>query len=177
MARFSYYPNGYRAYSPSALGAQLGPDLQVVSLMDRFMNQPATHNSWAFKKEVVETAIRLFGNDVWEWFEAQQNNPMLCEDGYGFLEDCLEYFQTGKRGFSIYSRTSCFRTDRNVRPGDADAMLISRKRLNPLSRFRNQPIKTNLHPLQAWLIKKDGWIDLLCSIYTLFGPVGPTPKP
>ena len=67
--------------------------------------------------------------------------------------------------------------DYNVRPGDADAMLISRKRLNPLSRFRNQPIKTNLHPLQAWLIKKDGWIDLLCSIYTLFGPVGPTPKP
>jgi len=174
MAKYSYYPNGFRAYVAMSAASQVGADLQVVSLMDRFMNQPAVRNSWSFKKEIVETAIRLFGNDIWAWFEAQQNNPMLCQESYAFLEDCIDFIQKGKRDFSIYSRTSCFRTDRNVRPGDSDAVLISRKRLKPLV---SQTLRQETRPLQAWLLPKDGWIDLLCSIYTLFGPTGPTPKP
>ncbi len=174
MAKYSYYPNGYRVFAVLGSNTQMGPDLQVVSLMDRFMNQPALHNSWNFHKEVIETAIRLFGSNIWEWFEAQQNNQMLCEDGYEFLGDCLQFITTGKRPYSIYSRSSSFRTDRNVRPGDSDAVVLSRKRLNPLSQYRNQ---TQLQPLTGWLIRKNGWIDLLCSIYTIFGPLGPTPKP
>lgn len=174
MAKYSYYPNGYRVFAPLGFNPQMGPDLQVVSLMDRFMNQPAVRNTWAFRKEIVETAIRLFGGNIWTWFEAQQNNQMLCEDGYGFLEDCLQFITTGKRNISIYTRTSCFRTERNVRPGDSDAVVLSRKRLKPLAQYRSA---TKLNPLTGWLIQRNGWIDLLCSIYTIFGPVGPTPKP
>ena len=165
-----YYPSGFRSVNYSASVSQpQEADLELVSLFNRYMTNPVAFHNWKRRKEVIEVAVRLMG-DVSEWLLLQQDNPMICDNAYEFVEDTIAFIRTGKRPFTIYGRTSMFRTERKARYSDTDVKLLSRKRLQPLA---SQLPKNERSLLSLWLSRSGGFEDLICSLYAWFGPSEP----
>lgn len=165
-----YYPSGFRSVNFSGSVSQpQEADLELVSLFNRYMTNPTAFHSWNHRKELIEVAVRLLG-DVSDWLVFQQDNPMICDNAYEFLEDTIAFIKTGKRPFSIYGRTSMFRTERVARYSDMDVKLLSRKRLQPLEA---QLPKNEKSLLSLWLSRTGGFEDLICSLYAWFGPNEP----
>ena len=135
-------------------------DQTVQQLYDVFVNRTVPTNSWQFRKQVLLTALRLFG-DFAEWLNLQSRNQMVVGNNAVFIHDTLNFIRTGQRELSVenwielINETEDVRQTPGLRNGQTSFTLIAGE--------------TTVQLLQAWVAQPAGLQDLVCTLHVLFG--------
>lgn len=163
---FEAYPNrrrfnsSYDYHSKPVVKMNRG-DRQAVELYELHVNRSMEVTGWAFKRNVIKLAARLFGN-----FDAWANNNIRFNDAlYGvnidFIIDTIGFIKTGRRNLNLLTWMG----------------LVEEKPVSdPQKKQESSYAKYNVpnvgpHWLADWLSHEDGFYDMLCSINLLFGNV------
>jgi hypothetical protein len=156
------YPRQYTTRRPGEAGVVHSTgDASVQTLYELHESRSTNTSSWAFRKMVLDCALRLFG-DFATWFEDQKRNPNLVGYNQEFLKDTLNFIHGGDRLMSVVVWTDLLGHTGTIgkvsRPMD----------LNP-SRVDLGRGETTVQILQQWLSRPRGIDDLLQTLYLLFG--------
>lgn len=136
-------------------------DATVAMLYELHVNRTVNTAGWTYRKQVLDTATRLFG-DFAAWLSDQVRNPRVVGYNYQFLEDTLHFIRTGERELSVQNWLELV--------AEEDDFVKS-----PVPvKDRPQTIKlrqgeTTATLLQKWCAQPNGFEDLVCSLQLLFG--------
>jgi hypothetical protein len=172
---FKQYPNGYRVVSVLGSNAPVSEDQEVVTIFNLARSNPELLKDWNFKDRVFRTAVRLMGTGR-EWFRVQSVNDALGTAEKEFLVDCLRFMQTGKRPFMIQSRTAFFNPPAVKTPS---GLLIQPKQPAPsvnMADLAKNLSNTRSNLIQEWVAWSGGLVDLITSLYVIFGPTASLPQ-
>lgn len=132
-------------------------DASIDTLYNLYMSRSVNTASWSFRQQVLAQALRLFGNFS-DWLEHQRNSPSVTGFNREFLEDTVNYIQTGQRKMLILNWIELMdEVDARERPAVAHASVVS------MSNSKTVQV------LQAWCAHTDGIEDLVQTLYVLFG--------
>lgn len=135
-------------------------DLAVSLLYSMMVDRRYTHNRWSFESQVIDTALRLFGEfDV--WMTTQLNSPQIVGHNRAFLEDTLRYLGGESRQLQIENWIEL------VSEEQADVHLADLRvpRIAP----RPQQSPSTVKAIQNWCSRPNGMEDLLSTLHLLFG--------
>lgn len=136
-------------------------DVTVKSLYDIYMARTASSRSWRYRRAVLETAMRLFGEfDV--WLNDQMGNPNINGFNRSFINDTVTFIEGGSRSTSVF-------TWRDIIDGSTDlGRSISLSQLAIVPGKRGDQGKTS-KIIQRWCSRERGIEDLILTLYVLFG--------
>ena len=165
---------GYKTPQPLAplLNSDNGADPELRQLWKEYQTAPAFLESWDGRKQVIDAAIRLFGNPI-IWFGQQIHNPKLCLDRVEFLLDCLTVVGGGKRPLRIASRNALMDLQGNQKNSERirSAFERLRVRVRPFGQESLEPpIPSDPSEFLVNWLRNSNTTDLLCSLVVLFGP-------
>lgn len=154
MPDFRSYPNGYIG-RPNTLGIQGDPDPEVVIRYNDFIAKTSRNWRWEEEREYLELALRVFGDPAW-FLERQLSNPDLCRFRRKYVEDTIEFIQTGVRPVSAYTMSSLF---------DYSSKSVASRKECFLPKGNACFAK--------WIAQPNGFNDLVLSMAVFFGLSGP----
>lgn len=161
------FPRGYSGGQSSSTvrdETRLG-DPEVTRLYEIYTGPANPSGTWAFRKQVVKAAMRLFGGST-NWFLRQDPNPLVTEYNYQFLLDTLRFVATGRREISIYGWPDL------ISNYPAQSLPSIRQRHDIADAFRELALTTSTEALvQNWCLHKGGFDDLMYTLNILFGDV------
>lgn len=77
-------------------------DVQVV--FEKLMADHRLMKSFEFREELLKTGIKAFGNtSAYAWFKQQENSPYMTAIHRKFINDTMNFIQTGERSVSVES--------------------------------------------------------------------------
>ena len=80
----------------------VGVDPDVALLTKYFMSVQSKAETWAFEREVIATASRLFSNNFMDWVALQATYNEHCTGAnFEFVLDTVRFIATGERRVSI----------------------------------------------------------------------------
>lgn len=135
-------------------------DQTVQKLYDFHVDRTVNTTTWNFRKQVLHSALRLFG-ELDSWLGLQAKNPRVTGNNAAFLHDTLNFIRTGVRELSIENWIELLDEDDDTSPIPA-----LRQGQNT---FALQAGETTEKLLQAWAAQPRGMQDLLCTLHVLFG--------
>lgn len=163
MSQYTLYPRFYTTSSLRGDGVQISEgDATVVALYDFYVNRTVSSTTWRFRKEVLETAIRLFGN-IGQWLADQDHNPRVVGYNLLFIKDTVRFVRTGER---------------QMRPETwIELVNENEEGLLPVSHAQNDTLRMVLATdeqktsafLAKWCSQPNGVEDLVCTLHVLFG--------
>lgn len=163
MPQFTLYPRLYTTRRENGSGVLISEgDATVVALYEFFTNRTVPLTTWQYRKQVLETAIRLFGN-IGQWLTDQDNNPRVVGYNLQFLKDTIRFVRTGER---------------QMRPETWIELLAEAdEHSHPASHANNDYLRIGLLPdevktasfLAKWCAQPGGVDDLVCTLHVLFG--------
>lgn len=165
MANFISYqrhPRGYR--SPLGAGvpiAQPTPALDVGELVSKCHSKIGYFGTLSEHMEVIASVKKHLGR-LHEWLKAQDNNESITQNAYDFLIDTIEFINTGRRPYSIATRSLLIEKEANE-PNPVPA----RQRVPSLAALLT--LKSDNDCILAWLRQCNGTIDILCTLDVIFG--------
>lgn len=162
MAQITIYPRLYTSRRATGGGVVVSKgDEAVQTLNDFLQNRSVNTLSWSYRRQVVDSALRLFG-EFGPWLQDQLNNPRVVGYNLEFLKDTLQFIRTGKRDLCLANWLEL------VAEGDdlANAAEISRTRVNNFASVRGE---TTVQLIQAWCTHPGGIEDLAGTLHILFG--------
>lgn len=143
------------------------PDVKIIELHMSNYTSFVNNESFAFKRELIECCIRLYGN-FYNWLKYQLlYNRFLYGINQEFLLDTLWYIKTGERKMmlpvweSIITQYPDIGPVKSVIPTDttiADFLSSESNRVNIHSNY-----------IAEWTSHPDGIYDMLYTTYLLFG--------
>lgn len=143
------------------------PDVKVSELYKSNFTTFVNNESFEYKKEVIESCIRLYG-DFYNWLRYQLfHNRFIHGTNQEFLIDTLWYIKTGERKImlpvweSIITQYPDMESDisKSIDDKTVYAFLKSpSNKTNPYSGY-----------LSEWISHADGIYDMLYTTYLLFG--------
>lgn len=129
-----------------------------------------TTKSFDFRERILLVALHAFGTTSFlDWLILQEKSPYLTDIHQRFINDTLNFIQTGRRGMSIVTWKSFIRV-REVNAGDTTPALNTRSYFNI-----NGPVDTRaqkfslVENINAWVRQEGGFEDLLFTLHILFG--------
>lgn len=143
------------------------PDEKVIELYKSNFTTFVNNDSFEFKKQVIESCIRLYG-DFYNWLRYQLTvNRFIHGNNQEFLIDTLWYIKTGERKVMLPVWDSIL----NQYP-DMKAIKPTRLEDTTVSSFLMSP-SNHVNPfsqyISEWLSHPDGIYDMLYTTYLLFG--------
>lgn len=163
MAQFTLYPRLYSTRRESGDGVLISEgDATVVALYEFYTNRTVSPLTWQYRKQVLETAIRLFGN-IGQWLADQDHNPRVVGYNLQFLNDTIRFIRTGER---------------QMRPETWIELLAEAdEHTHPTSHANNDTLCIALKAderkvadfLAKWCAQPNGIDDLVCTLHVLFG--------
>lgn len=132
-------------------------DASIDTLYDLYMGRTVNTSSWAFRRQVLTQALRIFGN-FQEWLEHQRANPSVAGRNRDFLEDTIQFIQTGKRQMEIMNWLDLMD---EITPTDRPKMVHG-----PMALLSSA---NTVQVLQTWCSRTNGIEDLVQTLYVLFG--------
>ncbi|BEG72734.1 hypothetical protein [Pseudomonas phage vB_PaeM_PS119XW] len=140
-------------------------DPRVVELMVEYTNFPRRAVYWEFRKRVIDLALIKFSGN-YNWFIRQDNNAMIADHNYAFLQDTVRFIATGKRRVNIHAWPMLLTAE----PPAGVQLIEDRRDIAEL--FLSYNLSPNENDmLQEWLKKKGGFDDLMYTMNMLFGSV------
>lgn len=141
------------------------PDVKIAELHRSNFTTFVNNESFAFKRDLIHTAIRLYGN-FYKWLRYQLiQNRFIHGVNQEFLIDTLWYIKTGERKMMLpiwESIITQYPDMENVKPSRInDSMIesfLDSSKTNPYSNY-----------IAEWTSHPDGIYDMLYTTYLLFG--------
>lgn len=143
------------------------PDAKVAELHRSNYTAFVNNDSFDFKKEAIESCIRLYGN-FYKWLTYQLlHNRFVYGVNQEFLIDTLWYIKTGNRRMMLPVWESIITQYPDVGPNKPT-------RLNDLvitDFLENDANRVNIYSnyISEWTSHSDGLYDMLYTTYLLFG--------
>ncbi len=135
-------------------------DLAVNLLYETLVDRRYNHNRFAFQAQVIDVALRLFG-DFSVWIDAQMHNPQIVGHNRAFLEDTLKFIAGSDRELRIENWIELVSSDEaNIHLADLRVPQIA-------PRLQQSP--STVVAIQKWCSRPEGLEDLLGTMYLLFG--------
>lgn len=168
MPKGNVYPRGYMlplgpVDDASCKNARVPGDEEVITLYTLYMNQNVNTDSWSYRKRVLIAARRLFKN--FHTFAGMQvKNEYLYGMNYDFLQDTYNFILEGKRKTHPTNWMGLFIEHPEPRPQDIPARFSKHTPHKVLSVYL-----TVEDILAAWCARPNGFEDMVCTLYVLFG--------
>lgn len=141
----------------------------VVSVYERVRNDPFELNKFETREEIISLAKNLFkSRGLVDWLRFQHESPLAFKAHADFIEDTVKYLTGESRRIFVAQWLPLIRP-KNLDGGNSS---VSRDRLEKLADFvRSHPsFPMDVNSLiQTWLSKHDGFMDLLTTLYIIFG--------
>lgn len=143
----------------------------IVEVYNQVIRRQVIHTDFDFRERVVRIALRAFGvNNFALWVQLQKESPTFTQTHADFIADTLKFITSGKRDISVDT------WEKIVGPGSNDPVDKPNLDLDMLATAENslwpsgpQTEATLHHVITRWLSQPRGFIDLVTSLYTLFG--------
>jgi len=146
---------------------------QVEELYQKNISGATETNTLEFKKNVLIVALNAFGTDYFDiWFRTQMKTPYFGDNHSAFLDDCLNFLQTGQRDLPLqtwqalvtHDDTGELRTELSLKAVCYFGITTPGYVREP----RNNKLVDVIH---QWVSHPGGLEDLLGTLHILFGDV------
>lgn len=150
-----FYMESIDAYGTSSDAANRLSDLYA----DYIHHRPNSAG-WEFRAEVIKLAKSMLGNFP-EWY-THQTNMNMGEYHFKLIEETVRFVSTGRRNMCVHTLAelisgSDLSTKRVAKiPGTFDPMVM-------------MGVKGTPELIAKWCQQPNGFIDMLCTLYLLFG--------
>lgn len=148
---------------------------KVKVLFDMYMADHKSLNVFDFREKILIEAFNSFKiNSMFFWFRSQAMSPFLSSMHIEFLLDTLEYVDSGKRRMDISQWKNLLDTNSKKSSTDLNVdKFFNEDYSKPvgndgLMRIGGLP-GTMEDFIRSWVIKENGFEDLLISLYVIFG--------
>lgn len=142
----------------------------VEDLWKQFKNGDKFLSSFAFRKKILVVALKAFGTrSFYEWCLLQDSNPHITDMQKRFINDTLNYINTGKRTVIIQSWLRLVSSpDTAINGSDSVELKLGEyfQHNEPLHYRQCDSVATIL---KKWLSNKNGFEDLIGTLHVLFG--------
>lgn len=136
-------------------------DVTVRSLYDIYHARTAVSRSWNYRRSVIESAIRLFGNfDV--WLRDQRNNPWIVGHNRKFIEETVDFIHGKPRLLSVHVWQDLIEDTSDI----GRSLSINALGIDLSSKGRGE---STTQMLQQWMSRPNGIDDLILTLNVLFG--------
>lgn len=169
MPKFIRYPRGYiRPVISGGLGnskelviEEAQSDAVFQNLYTLYMSRSVNPDSWEYQARVIQRCSQLYGR-FYNWLVLQVTaNDCIYDLNFEFLKDTLRFIRTGQRHMSIQTWLELLLEYPEEQHGVASNMRLEDLSLGDSREFDNF--------IGQWCCKKDGFFDMLCTTYVLFG--------
>lgn len=166
---YAIYPSGFAAFvegTPGSSSAENDPAVAAlyVGMIDGQLDVKHTDTFMA----VLEVAKRLLGKGH-RWATTQRYNPNITKQQADFIEDTLNYIQTGRRGY--YPQTWLSLIDEpNKAPLKTIVLgggVVHRQIVVPEALTKGNPASL----IARWLSHDGGVSDMICALNIMYGGV------
>lgn len=145
---------------------------EIENFYAAFIRKDLLERDFDFREDVLRTVLNAFGTKSFEaWYLAQLQSPSFGDMHRRFLDDCINFFVSGKRDLSIQTWDSLI--DSSDEPltdpklsERAQRFFYGKKFVSELSQNGNPTIVEVVHD---WISKPGGFSDLLITAHILFG--------
>lgn len=143
----------------------------VETLWKQLSDGVAFVNSPEIREKIITNALGAFGSEsFYEWVMLQNANPSMTDMHRRFLNDTLNYIETGNRAMSINSWTNVIEV-RDVTSKDAHPALNYDKFFGTTMPLHHRRFSTMIDVIVAWLSHENGFEDLCGSLHIFFGDI------
>lgn len=143
----------------------------IETLYVQYIKRNVSMESADFRKNVLIVALGAFGTKNFDhWVISQQQSPVFGDLHNQFIDDTLQFIETGRRQLSIENWDALIgENDRGERLiGYSDvAKEFFGITADGYSRFPRNRAITDV--IQLWVSKPGGFGDMLCTMHVLFG--------
>lgn len=161
MSLITVYPSRFTSRGEGEGVVIAHGDETVSALYDIYHARTAASRTWKYRRAVLETAMRLFGQfDI--WLRDQRNNPKIIGSNRKFLEETVQYIHGGSRTLSVLVWKDL------IDNADELGHAVSLQALGTdLKMVGNR--ESTVQVLQQWLSRPNGIEDLILTLHVLFG--------
>ena len=166
---FDVYPSGFARLNGELAGTGFKePDSMACSHHLGMLTGSVSLVNFSHFESVLRNALALFGTGP-DWITIQSMNPNLNKYKVDFVVDTVNYIATGKRRMYLATwRELCS----DVNDGQVKPIVMGSRVVNPEIKVPPEWLKA--HPteiLSQWIAHDGGLVDLIESIYLMFGGV------
>lgn len=162
------FPRGFVSnYTNDVVGSDIyerrDGDEEVVRLYTDHIRKHENTQTWEFRKQVIDCAVRMFG-EFPRWVLIQKLNKHLHGTNYDFLLDTLQYLIAGgKRSASVATWMEIM----EVKPLADDKRIGKEDEIMNIFIGPYAPKTPDI--ISTWCGKENGFEDMLCTLYCMFG--------
>jgi len=161
------FPFGFRAFYAVATqinGRSLG-DEDVAECQRMYLSKTDGYTDWAFKRRVINNALRLFGDSFSLWVKQQLGNPYVNEKALRFIDDTIRFILTGKREMMVMHWPRILDANpKSIQLTSGDM----RKALDGVIKTNSDSLSKDY--LSSWLSHPGGFDDLVFTMSVVFVP-------
>jgi hypothetical protein len=126
-------------------------------------------DSMEFREKALRVALNAFGTkDFYEWITIQIKGPSTGDLHLRFLQDTLEFIETGKRSMSLHSWTSMLSLSPITHNDTHNEGQFNWFFITGDKRPKNMSL---IDVIQRWCGQTGGFIDMIQTLHVLFGEV------
>ena len=161
MSTFTIYPRGFTSGPEDADTVEVSQGCPLVeALFNLYGHSQGNPVSMSFYDELLGYALHQFG-DFTSWFDIQLSNPALAGPRHDYVIESVNFALNGtSRSMSQYSWS--FILAPMAQPNTRVTRHYQAKK------YLGEGISTT-QILQRWCSQPQGAVDLLQTVYTLFG--------
>lgn len=160
---YQYTPLGFRSPIYGDMKEVPAADEKIVEAwQSEIAGAHSQSVSWAEQRKVINRALDLLGHFP-EFLDAQDKNSRLTPHMRAFLEDTLDFINTGRRKVAIISRAQCIFFEKEKQDVPRYVPGRSTPKLRKMLNVRGEDF------MYHWLNHKDGFNDMLATMNVLFG--------
>lgn len=143
----------------------------VEALYAQLITRQSTLEDFTFRESILNCALSAFGTKNFDfWYSQQQYIPSAGNLHREFLEDCLQFIETGTRAMHVQTWNDLI----NSNDTGHRQTVMSEKAMAffgiSSNGIRREPRNSNLiDVIIAWTSQPGGFADLLFTLHILFG--------
>lgn len=162
---YQYTPTGYRSPIYDIEKKEPEPDY-VIARQWHILNADHTGkaNTLEFIRKTINRALDLL-RYLPDWLEAQENNPRLTPHMRAFLEDTIDFINTGRRKMDVVTRAGCIYYEINLTKRPVYRTSRSAPKLRKMLNV------DGLDYMYNWLNHPRGFDDMLATVNVFFGSI------
>jgi hypothetical protein len=164
LRSYQYHPDWFK--NPT-VAKEINQNIEA--LWAKLNDSYGAMDSMEFREKVLRVALHAFGTkDFYEWLDVQATGPSTGDIHMRFLQDTLEFIETGRRQMSLHNWAgllSLSEITHNVTPNQGQFNWFF---MTGDKRAKNVQL---VDVIQRWCSHPQGFFDLAHTLHVLFGEV------
>jgi len=161
MSGLIVYPSKFTTLRPEEGVLVSSGDLTITTLFDIYCCKTAASRSWRFQDLVLSSAVSLFG-DFSRWLNQQIFDANLVGNNRKFLEETIDYIHGKPRTLSVLVWKDIMVNYNGSYHSSSVRSLIDNSHIVGRG-------LTTAAALSKWVSQRNGFDDLLLTLYVMFG--------